>query len=144
MKPYLFNLILITCYLLASVTASAEVYRWTDKDGKLRYSDKRPKKVAAEDITATVNKQNIDNSGDEHKKLETIFRKENDADRAFQAEQNRPSAEKIERCEAAKDRLFKLEGPVNFVDKEGKSVKVSEKERESRAVEMRKFIADNC
>lgn len=144
MKGYPLKLILITCYLLlASVTASAEVYRWTDKDGKLRYSDKKPK-VAAEDITATVNKQNIDNSGEEHKKLETIFRKENDADRAFQAQQDQPSAEKIERCEAAKDRLFKLEGPVNFVDKEGKSVKVSEKERERRAVEMRKFLADKC
>ena len=50
---------LLFCFLImACTTAHAEVYRWTDANGKVHFSDKRPKS-AAEDITEKVMKQRM-------------------------------------------------------------------------------------
>lgn len=137
MKMILFLLIAIS-----SIT-NAEVYRWTDKDGKTHFSDNKPK-VAAEDITAAVKKQNIDTSTQEHQKLEAVFRKENAADREFIQQQTQPSAENVERCNRAKKYLHNIDGRVQFVDNKGKMVHVSEDERKARVAETRSFIQKNC
>lgn len=145
MKKYLCCFFLIVCNVFYTAQANAEIYKWTDKDGKVHYGDKKVK--TAEDITNTVKKQNIDTSTEEHQKLETVFRKENAADRAYKAQQAMPdpAAENhARRCAEAKDTLSKLEGRVNFIDENGKVVKTSEQEREARAGEMRKILADNC
>ncbi|MES2825542.1 MAG: DUF4124 domain-containing protein [Pseudomonadota bacterium] len=137
MKTILFLLITVS-----SIT-NAEVYRWTDKDGKTHFSDNKPK-VAAEDITAAVKKQNIDTSTQEHQKLEAVFRKENAADREFKQQQAQPSAEILERCNKAKKYLNNIDGRVQFVDDKGKMVHVSEAERKARVNETRSFIQKNC
>ena len=121
----------------------AEVYRWKDKDGKIHFSDSKPK-TAAEDITATVKKQNIDTSTQEHQKLETIFRKENDADREFKQQQAQPNQEQLQRCEKAKDYLNIIDGRVQFVDAKGRMVNVTETERKVRVTEARNYIQKNC
>jgi hypothetical protein len=135
----------IILFLLISISgiANAEVYRWIDKDGKTHFSDNKPK-VAAEDITATVKKQNIDTSAHEQQKLEAVFRKENAADREFRQQQTQPSEEHLERCRKAKNYLNTIDGRVQFVDDKGKMVHVSEDERKARANETRSFIQKNC
>jgi len=146
MKKYLCCFLLLVCNVFYSTQSNAEIYKWTNKQGKVHYGDKKVEKTA-EDITGTVKKQNIDTSTEEHQKLETIFRKENAADRAYKAQQLMPdpaAADHEKRCADAKDRLFKLEGRVNFIDKDGKVIKATEQEREAKAAEMRKILADNC
>lgn len=146
MKKTLCYFTLLLCHWLFAATAAAEVYKWTDKDGKLHYGDKKTAKTA-EDITASLSKPNIDTSSGEHKKLETLFRKENAADRAYKAEQAMPNPaqeDHAQRCSKARERLKILEGRVVFIDQQGKPVRTSEEERERRAGEMRKILAENC
>ena len=146
MKVLLGYLLLLVCHWLAATHTSAEVYKWVDKDGKVNYGDSKTAKNA-EDITASIKKSNIDTSTLEHQKLEALFRKENDADRAYKAEQARPNPKQEDhaaRCAEGKKLLTKLEGRVVFVDKDGKPVRTTEQERKKRADEMRTTLAENC
>lgn len=138
---------LILCLVcgLHSAGAFAEVFRWVDSNGKVHYSDKRPKENA-EDITADVSKQNIDTSIDEQRKVQLIFRPENDADRAYQQRQQQtgPSAEHIKYCNKQRQYLHDVSGPVQFLDKEGKPMKVTERERQAEEERMKKLLAERC
>lgn len=129
--------------VMLSCTAQAEVYRWTDANGKVHYGDKKPAE-AAENITEKVKKTNVDTSTAEHQKLETLFRKENAADRDYQAQQAQPNQDLLQRCAEAKDYLYKISGRVQFLDDDGKPVHISESERDHRAKEMQNIIKENC
>ncbi|MGC3965132.1 MAG: DUF4124 domain-containing protein [Rhodocyclaceae bacterium] len=45
----------LACLLLASANAMADVYRWTDRDGKVHYGDTPPAGVSARRVDANVN-----------------------------------------------------------------------------------------
>jgi type I site-specific restriction endonuclease len=125
--------------LLASVVTHAEVYRWTDANGKVHYGDKKPK-AAAEDITEKVNQVNVDTSTEERKKLETIFRKENEADREFKREQAKPDAEFLAWCKETRRYLKNISGLVQFVDKDGKAIHVTEEQRTQKVEETKALL----
>jgi len=129
--------------LLLNLSAHAEVYRWTDSDGKVHYGDKKPK-APAEDITQDVKKTNVDTSSAEHQKLEKVFRKENDADREYKAQQSLPDPILLQRCEKAKEYIRLENRPIQFYDDEGKIRKVSEADRQKHDAETREFIKNNC
>lgn len=86
---------LLCLVLLFSLNVSAEVYRWTDADGKVHFGDKKAG-AAAENITDKVKTTNVDTSTGEHQKLESIFRKENDADREYKLQQQQPQNERLD------------------------------------------------
>jgi hypothetical protein len=129
--------------LVLSLQVHAEVYRWTDANGKTHFGDKKPT-AAAENITQKVKATNVDTSTSEHQKLESIFRKENDADREYQQQQAKPNPELVQRCTEAKDYLNKISGRVQFLDEKGQPVHISEAERKQRAEEMQKTVKENC
>ncbi len=41
--------------LLISISASAEIYRWVDENGKVQYSDKKPEDTKVEEVNVKVN-----------------------------------------------------------------------------------------
>ncbi len=129
--------------ILLSCTAQAEVYRWTDANGKVHFGDKKPK-AAAEDITEKVKKTNVDTSTSEHQKLESLFRKENDADREHHQKQAQPNPKLLQRCTEAKDYLEKISGRVQFIDGNGQPIHITETERQERAKEWQNVIKENC
>lgn len=45
---------LVLCLTLGAATASAEIYRWVDKDGKVHYSDTKPEDQASEIIQPDI------------------------------------------------------------------------------------------
>lgn len=49
------NLILLLCMLLASSSLRAEIYKWTDKNGAVHFSDSNPGKVPAETVKVRIN-----------------------------------------------------------------------------------------
>lgn len=131
---------------LFTTSVLAEVYRWTDEEGKVHYSDR---KLAsdAEDITAKVSVQNIDTSQDEHRKLQQLFRKENDADRAYlrqQEQQNGPSSERVSQCEKLRHLLIEASGRVQLVDQDGKEKRFTEKDQQKLLSEMRAAEQQHC
>lgn len=129
--------------VVLSLSAHAEVYRWTDANGKVHFGDQKPA-ATAENITEKVKKTNVDTSTSEHQKLETIFRKENAADREYQQQQAQLNPELLQRCAEAKNYLNKISGRVQFLDDKGQPVHVSEAERQHTAEEMQKIIKENC
>lgn len=137
------HLTIITLLLLASINVQAEVYRWTDSNGKVHYGDKKPAEKA-ENISDKIKQQNIDTSSAEHKKMETIFRKENEADREYKLQQQRPDPERLHACAEAKNYLHNItSGPVIYY-KDGKAVKVTMEEHKKKIADTEKYIQDNC
>jgi hypothetical protein len=139
MKKYL-GLIFV---MIFAINCQAEVYRWTDKDGKVHFGDKKTN-ATAENITKKVNTQNIDASTQELRKMETIFRKENDADRVHQQQLNEASQEQQQQCEQANLQLKRFEGRVQYIDDDGKPIKVTETEHKQRVAVLRDAIAQHC
>lgn len=130
--------------LIPGLQANADVYRWVDPEGKVHYTDKKPAENA-EDVTKQVNKQNIDTSTEELRKVETILRKENDADREYyQQQQTKDNPQRQHNCTYARKRLNEITGRVIFVDNDGKVVKVTEQERQKMVTEMNTIIKENC
>ena len=134
--------------LLAALplTAGAQAYRWVDENGKTHYSDKKPR-TEAEDITQAIKKQNIDTSIEEQRKLQDIFRPENEADREFYRQQqlkNQPTPEDIQHCNNLRHYLNKIDGRVQFIDEDGKAVPVTEKQRQQRVEEVQRYLAQHC
>ena len=137
---------LCSVLLLLASSPQAEVYRWVDENGKTHYSDKKPKSEA-EDITEAVKKQNIDTSIEEQRKLQEIFRPENEADREYHRQQqlkNQPTPEHIQHCNKQRRYLNKIDGRVQFVDEEGNVVPVTEKQRQQRVEELQRYLAEHC
>lgn len=50
------------CACLACSAVSADVYKWVDENGKVRFSDKQPKENAAEKIDEALKKTNVDSA----------------------------------------------------------------------------------
>jgi hypothetical protein len=122
-------------FVILSLSAHAEVYRWTDANGKIHFGDQKPK-TTAENITEKVKKTNVDTSTSEHQKLEAMFRKENTADREYQEQQAQPNPDLVQHCAEAKDYLNKISGRVQFLDEQGQPIHISEAERNERANEI--------
>lgn len=129
--------------ITVSVCAHAEVYRWTDANGKVHFGDKK-KGASAENITEKVSKTNVDTSTAEHQKLESVFRKENDADREYKKQQAQPDPNQVRYCAEARDYLKVISGRVQFIDREGNPVKVTEEERKQRVKAMQQEISERC
>ena len=130
--------------ICAAVSAEAEVYRWTDAQGRVHYSDKKPA-AAAEDVTRAVTRQNLDTGTEERRKLEQILRKENPADRAY-VQQHTAAAhnQQQRRCAAVRTRIARISRPVRFVDKQGRDVRVTEAQRSAEIDELKLYLARHC
>lgn len=137
----------IATLILISIHTNAEVYRWTDNNGKVHYTDKKPKE-SAENITNKVKKQNIDSGTEERRKVGEILRKENDADRQFYQQQKaraeQQQYEKDKRCQKAKKYLSNISGRVQFLDDDGKPMQVTEQERQEHAEKFKAIVEQEC
>lgn len=126
--------------------ATAEVYRWTDSEGKVHYSDRKLNKDA-EDVTDKTRVHNIDTSQEEQRKLQQIFRPENEADREYyrqQQEAKKPSQEYRRYCNELRRYLQDINGRVQFINEDGKPVAVTEKERRQKVEETRQLWNERC
>jgi hypothetical protein len=137
------NKLVLSFLITASVCAQAEVYRWTDANGKVHFGDKKGG-TSAENITAKVSKTNVDTSTAEHQKLESVFRKENDADREYKRQQAQPDPNQVRYCVEARDYLKTINGRVQFIDQEGNPVKVTEEERKQKVKAIQQEISERC
>jgi hypothetical protein len=136
--------LLLIGLLSVSINTVAEVYRWVDKDGKVHYTDRKPA-ANAENITKDVNKQNLDSSSREIARINQMHREDEDAARIEQHKHEQARAQAMQApCAAAQTRLRKMKGRVVFVDKAGKAVTVTEKERQEKVAELERYISNNC
>lgn len=135
--------------LFAAVPANAEIYKWTDADGRVHFGDKPvDKKLQAEEVEVRDYKP-----GNDAKTREIIERRERlmnaDADKARRGDalKSAKAADTVreeKRCSEAREHLLKISGRVEFYDDNGKPVRVSEQERAARQRETQDWIKANC
>lgn len=127
---------------------AAEIYQWRDADGKLHFSDKKPKQQQAQDISHTVADTNVDESGVERKKLERLFKPETSEEKAMRQKEAGRQAYREEKqqqqCEEARKYLEVLKGPVYFVREDGSSYDISEAERRQKEEKLEAQIRQYC
>lgn len=147
----MFRLSILAVVVLTGLTPPvvAEIYRWTDENGKVHFGDKAPQNSKAEDVSETANAVNIDSSGAEQQKLDRLFPKEDEYDQRRQQADKQQRAEREKdlraRCvEARKDLRMYREGRFYFIDDEGNRSTITSKERDRRADELEQAIREHC
>ena len=142
------RLLLALQLLVMGSPAPAEIYQWRDEEGKLHYSDRKPKHVEVEDVTDRATVTNIDESGAQRDELGRIFKPETREERHLRRQEEQQQArhqQQLEqRCASARHQLRILQGPVYFTREDGSSYSISEKEREQRAAEFEAQIRRYC
>ncbi|MCW8195685.1 DUF4124 domain-containing protein [Proteobacteria bacterium 005FR1] len=135
--------------LFIAVAASADIYRWTDENGRVHFSDKPPRDREAENISERTRSVNVDTSSGEREKLNELFapespeekrlRQQREVQRTAQAEKQRLVCEKAQR----ELRFFKEER-FYWVDESGNSKNASEQERQQMIEQLSTAIQRHC
>lgn len=131
--------ILLAGWLLPQI-AVTEVYKWVDETGKTHFGDKAPEKAAAENISQSVEKTNLDTSaknttasfvGNEKKTQDEI-----NLEKQKDAEKQAAIAEPCSRLKKDID-LIATGRRVAFYDENGKEYNVPEKDRPKKLEELK-------
>jgi len=127
----------------------AEIYRWTDAQGKTHFSEHPPEDhVPSEEISSQLSPLNRDSSTDETKKLQQLFKGATPEEQAHQQQektiQQQQGQKMAQACNKARQQLKTITGRVFFVDDNGKEVVVTEKERKQRAQRLEQEIRRRC
>lgn len=135
--------------VLIAATASAQVYRWVDKDGKVHYSDQKPPGASADELA--IQSQPSDPEAAEKAMAELKAQNqgldEADAQRkADAADAARAKQQKQKLCDAARADLGLLMAANRYftVDSKGERVYDSDAQLEARRAQARARVAENC
>ncbi len=130
-------------------TVQSEIYRWTDTDGKIHFSDQPPEdSTLSEEVSQTMPPINRDASSEETKKLQLIFQGETPEEQNYhrqqKVQQRRQDQITKRACDQAKYNLKVLKGRVYFEDAQGNEIIVTEEQREQRAQQLEGEITKHC
>lgn len=128
---------------LLSLPASAQVYKWTDANGKVHYSDKP---VGNGEAVHIPKSQQVD---PEAKTRLQQFRNQLDSSKVVdekQAEEKQKlAAEQQAKCEKTRLRLQQYEEVGQIVQvKDGERVYLDYQQKDAQMAEMRQFLQENC
>lgn len=133
---------------LTSTAVVAEVYQWRDENGKVHFSDKKPKQQQAENISESVEAVNIDESRAERDKVGRLFQPETAEEKALKQrkaiEKQNQRAKTEHECDKARKGLEILKGPVYFTREDGSTYDVSKEEQARRVAKLERDIRKNC
>lgn len=141
--------ILITLVvLLHTQSASAEIYKWVDAEGKSHYGDKPV--VHAQQLDIDITKKGHINTGESREEKRQKLLDAMSEDRARdneEKEKKRVRQKKTERqCAWATDRLKRYERASYLydLDKDGNRIAIPSEERDKRTEDLRKKISRYC
>ena len=145
------RLIIRTLTLLLFISVShAEIYKWTDENGRVHYGE-RPDNPNTEKVeiksTAPKPDTGIDSDRKEkQRKLLDAFEEERAEKKQKKAEAEQKKREMERRCAKAKDRLRRLKnaGAYYALDKNGNRYYLEEKHLKNDIAELDKKIRKNC
>ncbi|HEY9052387.1 MAG TPA: DUF4124 domain-containing protein [Gammaproteobacteria bacterium] len=145
MKP-----VLLIFFMLLCTNAMAEIYKWTDEQGNVHYSDKPVKEDAQQMEIKTEWATQPRVSEQERQERRQRLLQAYDEDRAKQKEiddKEQKQKDKLKRdCVIARDRLARYEksrGLYDF-DKDGNRIILEDKERQRITDSLRQQINQNC
>nr|WP_237457506.1 DUF4124 domain-containing protein [Pseudomaricurvus sp. HS19] len=131
-----------------SPALQAEIYQWRDAQGKLHFSDKKPERESAEEISGQLAPLNLDESAAEQSRLGQVFRGETPEERQWrqrqESEARAAEQEQAQRCDEMRRYLQAISGPVYFEREDGSTYDVSVQEQQRRMRAAAAQIADEC
>ncbi|UTF58818.1 DUF4124 domain-containing protein [Gilvimarinus sp. DA14] len=134
--------------LCITLPVQAELYRWTDADGQVHYSDRKPDATKAEGAEVTeqqVKPINIQDSGQATAAMRQVFPEQHpQPSRTDSKRKSEMAKRKEEHCREAREYLRKISGRVQFIDEDGNMVHVSERERQERQAQMEAYVKEQC
>ncbi|RVU83945.1 DUF4124 domain-containing protein [Leucothrix sargassi] len=144
--------ILLPLLLLAVGTSqnlSAEIYKWTDKDGKVHYSSTPPKEnpqsaqVIGDKIKANIGKvQPVTSYKANTTEKEEVKKTTKKADNPYE---NDRSAARVKYCENLKKNINTLENNKNInIIVEGNPTPISDTDKEERIAKYKADLEKNC
>jgi hypothetical protein len=132
--------------LLATAVPAAEVYRWTDADGKVHFGDKPPA-GGADQINVRAGRSPVDSSRQQRtQRLLQEFEAERAERAASAAEQARADAERATACDEARNRHFEYQnsGYLYTWDENGEKHVLSDAQRRNARAEARADVDKWC
>ncbi len=131
-----------------SPALQAEIYQWRDAQGKLHFSDKKPDRESAEEISGQLAPLNLDESAAEQSRLGQVFRGETPEEQQWrqrkESEAQAAGQEQAQRCAEMRHYLEAISGPVYFEREDGSTYDVSVQEQQRRIRAVAAQIAEEC
>lgn len=143
--------------------AAAQAFKWTDKDGKVQYSDRPPPGAKTEAVQSKVGSVTGSGTGSagaartpgaaqppmSYAEKDQAFRKrllEQDEARQKQAKSDEQAKQKAEYCQQAKSRLAGLEagGRMTRFNDKGERVFLDDSQIEAEKTRVRRDVSTNC
>jgi len=156
-------LLLVFGFCWINGAAAAEVYKWTDKDGVVHFSDMPTQSGDAEIINvegapppgsssayADVDAEQADPSGESDNPMTenpaTLAEQRREQIAADRKERNERQAEITALCAQNQQLLERLEPSrrVYFTDAKGEEVRMDDEQRVALVEEAKDFVAENC
>ena len=144
----------LTVLLAVPVLAQADMYRWTDADGHVHFSDKPvdqsgKQEVDAEQIhvqgpAALGQGDAVQQINDRVKRLHKAEAEERQIEQAAKAKKKKAAADLALRCRHARAELRKYNGPVYREDDDGNRVYLTEEEHANGKAKVQAWIASHC
>jgi hypothetical protein len=146
-RIYWLNLLLIITCALAAPATGGEMYRWTDENGVVHFSETPPadREVAAENLPAdTPPATSAATAGTEGANSPAQQRREELARKHDEARTN--AAQNDAQCAAWRAELQRLEPNrrVFYTNEQGETERMDDVARTDRVAELKSLIARNC
>ncbi len=142
------QIVLCSALYLVVASASAEIYKWVDEDGKVHYGDK-PVENASE-VSVDTSKKGHMNPGAARQDMQRRLVDAYDEDRQKKNEEqdkSRKQKKKLQaQCTRARDKLRRIMQASSLydLDKDGNRVTLSKEQRLSSTQSLREHIRKNC
>jgi hypothetical protein len=144
------GIVFFALFALASAALAEELYRWVDADGKVHFGDRPPLAAKAENIEGAMRPINTADGGSTqastaaNSNVNTQRQLQREYENRQQQRQQKQQQQMAAACFEARKQLRILQGPVYFVDGQGREVQITERERQQQAEQLQQEIARVC
>lgn len=132
--------------LSSNLAISGQVYKWTDENGQIHYSDKQPNNVDSKKLKVSGGKQTSSRESAQDKNAALEERKQKQLEKQAEALQASNRQQEIDRkCQAIRDNLKKIEENTRIrIQKDGETRYLTTEEIEERKQRYAEQLANNC
>ena len=135
---------------LVSLSVPAEIYKWTDDEGKVHYSEKPPNTTDKEDVETVKIRDNVDTQRANEalkKKSKSLNERREDRKKneSETADAKKQLLENKARCKQLKEDLSHFQHPkVNLQEEDGTVRALGEEERQQEVKNLEKMVKKAC
>lgn len=142
------RVLIVLVSVLLPLTALAGAYRWTDKNGRVHFSDKPPAGTRGAEEVPLQGPEPIGQGESVHRRreaLDKMRREREERQRKRALEQKREEQQRLARCQRHARRLSRLQNNrVRYRQNDGSYRGVDEDRHQARIRELEQWLRDNC